>query len=243
MALQRYAQTVFNMTLDLVFRSQGDESAIKACFPKLSKLDLNRGNIPEYDLRVQQLQQLSKLLMWGQRKGEEGGENDDDHTISTVLNIFHQQLNFRHVYKTLSTLRNITQRWRDLDIDSYYYDDVDHETNHTHKQRQVDGLNWNLFHPNNTRHGNISLPFLKVTGDYVLVNEFADLYYDDFRVWFAFNHSACCQQVPDPDESVFVRWIFVQMPCLLGCLAFLQYDACSHIIIIFLFLALPQFPG
>jgi hypothetical protein len=33
---------------------------------------------------------------------------------------------------------------------------------------------------------------------------FVDQYYDEVRQLFAFNNSVCCNEIPDPDESVFV---------------------------------------
>jgi hypothetical protein len=49
----------------------------------------------------------------------------------------------------------------------------------------------------------ISFPYLHAKS---FVNRnFFDLFYDDFRQFFVFDYSACCAQLPDPDESVFVR--------------------------------------
>jgi hypothetical protein len=57
------------------------------------------------------------------------------------------------------------------------------------------------YHANN----NISLPFLTVEGDFVLVDALADKYYHVFRNFFLFDYSNCCRLQPDPDESVLVR--------------------------------------
>jgi hypothetical protein len=51
---------------------------------------------------------------------------------------------------------------------------------------------------------NITIPFLKVKSfstSYVV-----DHYYDEIRDFFRFNTKDCCAHVPDPDESVFVRF-------------------------------------
>jgi hypothetical protein len=51
-------------------------------------------------------------------------------------------------------------------------------------------------------NSNISLPFLYA--DLLVSNDlFMDRFYDDFRELFRFD-PACCQQRPEPDESVFV---------------------------------------
>jgi hypothetical protein len=62
-------------------------------------------------------------------------------------------------------------------------------------------------------HPIISFPYLHAKS---FVNRnFFDLFYDDFRQFFIFDHSTCCAQVPDPDESVFVSsrrtYVFVQV--------------------------------
>jgi hypothetical protein len=49
-----------------------------------------------------------------------------------------------------------------------------------------------------------SLPSILVKTDSFRTHEFFDLYYDEVRDHFAFNDSVCCNQLPEPDESVFV---------------------------------------
>jgi hypothetical protein len=64
----------------------------------------------------------------------------------------------------------------------------------------------------------ISIPFLYVTA---LNNNYMwNRYYDEFRNYFAFDDTACCKAIPEPDETVFVRcrsvggvclWIYVRL--------------------------------
>jgi hypothetical protein len=48
----------------------------------------------------------------------------------------------------------------------------------------------------------ISIPFIYTD---VWPTFLQDRYYDEIRHLFALNETACCKEVPDPDESVFVR--------------------------------------
>ena len=48
----------------------------------------------------------------------------------------------------------------------------------------------------------LSTPFLHTSS--MLSRELMNLYYDDFREFFAFDDSACCSDVPGPNEAVFV---------------------------------------
>jgi hypothetical protein len=49
----------------------------------------------------------------------------------------------------------------------------------------------------------ISIPYLYVTG--LNINYMWNRYYDEFRTYFAFDDTACCNAIPEPDETVFVR--------------------------------------
>ena len=48
----------------------------------------------------------------------------------------------------------------------------------------------------------ISLPFLHTSA--AINREFMDVFYDDFREFFTFDRTACCSDLPEPDEAVFV---------------------------------------
>jgi hypothetical protein len=55
---------------------------------------------------------------------------------------------------------------------------------------------------NNRHNHRMMLPIVESRSTREL---FVDEYYDEIRHWLAFDDKACCQQVPDPDESVFVN--------------------------------------
>jgi hypothetical protein len=187
LALQRWAQQDYGLATDLVFRDSGYSRVggpmdIQKCFPKLRHLDLRRGNTMEYDQRLLQQQQ-----QWW---------NDD--TVQAALHVTSSRA--EDVAKSLSTLRDLLQH---------------HNRNATNQTRIVDAggfHNGTIDSNNSTINTNItnyseytiSLPFLTVEGDMVVVDAWADRFYDDFRDVFQFDYEACCKLKPDADESVLV---------------------------------------
>jgi hypothetical protein len=62
---------------------------------------------------------------------------------------------------------------------------------------------------NNKTNGNTILSFPFIHTSSMINREFMDIFYHDFREFFAFDDDACCSDLPGPDEAVFVSTILL----------------------------------
>jgi hypothetical protein len=65
---------------------------------------------------------------------------------------------------------------------------------------------------------------------------FVDKYYDEVRALFVFNNSVCCNEIPDPDESVFVSSVLFFAHVLFMVILFLTFTIVSPVPINFYFI-------
>ena len=219
-AIQQWLQTRYNLPSKIVLRHQlvskwvyGDHDA-HLCFPHLRPLNFSEGNTPEFDVRAKEQEQ------W----------HGDGTTVMT--NPYYRINSFDPlvVERALNIFVNHTKRRR------------------RQQQQQIERVEPPLTYPvpsshNSTTHNaagnssaaiptrwNISVPFLY--GNYfALQDKFVDDTIDDLREIFAFDRISkeCCQVVPDPDESVFVRVSFM-IPLLLS--SFLLVGFASPLIVV-----------
>jgi hypothetical protein len=70
--------------------------------------------------------------------------------------------------------------------------------------------------PKDSKPPHMEYPIVVLGGP--MRNALVDQYYDRYRDLFAFDDKACCAQLPEPDETVFVSKCVYWLPCRCGIL-------------------------